>query len=356
MPTIAPPSVSVIIPVANGGPNFSKCLQSLSADQTSAAEVIVVADGDTDGSWRLAYDFGARVLKTSEPSGPACARNLGARHAGGDILFFVDADVLVPENAVDLVASTFQQDPDLSALFGSYDDSPFEGNFLSQYKNLFHHYVHQNANEDAATFWTGCGAIRREVFLEFGGFDEGYRRPCIEDIELGYRLKRAGHRIRLLKNLQVKHLKRWGPISLLKADFFYRALPWTDLILNESRILNDLNLKTSDRVSVVSVYLLGLALLGTIFSPLFLLPILPLMLLIFWLNRDLYRFFTRSRGIVFTLEVVPWHWFYFLYSGMAFAVGFTRHLWKKPSSGSVFNNKQGEHDASHKKSRGFVDE
>ena len=78
--------------------------------------------------------------------------------------------------------------------------------------------------------------------LALGGFDEGYRQPSIEDIELGYRLKQAGHRIRLCKALQVKHLKRWSVVSLLKSDFFDRALPWTELILRDRRVINDLNL------------------------------------------------------------------------------------------------------------------
>jgi GT2 family glycosyltransferase len=147
----------------------------------------------------------------------------------------------------------------LTALFGSYDDAPAATNFLSQYKNLFHHYVHQIANEEASTFWGACGAIRREVFLKLGGFDESYHQPCIEDIELGYRLKRAGYRIRLLKTLQVKHLKHWGVKSLLKTDFFQRALPWTELILRDRRLVNDLNLKTSSRVSVASIYGLPIA-------------------------------------------------------------------------------------------------
>jgi cellulose synthase/poly-beta-1,6-N-acetylglucosamine synthase-like glycosyltransferase len=73
--------------------------------------------------------------------------------AKGEILFFVDADVAVPPDAVGQMSAVFQQNPDLAAVFGSYDDRPFETNFLSQYRNLFHHYVHQTAKEEAATFW-----------------------------------------------------------------------------------------------------------------------------------------------------------------------------------------------------------
>jgi hypothetical protein len=64
-----------------------------------------------------------------------------------------------------------------------------------------------------------------------GGFDERYREPAIEDIELGYQLKSAGHNILLLKTLQVKHLKPWSTLGLLRADFIQPALPWSELIL-----------------------------------------------------------------------------------------------------------------------------
>src|SRR6185503_11999663 len=100
------------------------------------------------------------------------------------------------------------------------------------------HYVHQHGAEEAATFWSGCGVIRREAFLEHGGFSSKYQLPSIEDIELGYTLKRHGHRIRLDKTLQVKHLKRWTISNLLHSDIIARGLPWTQLILREKAFLN----------------------------------------------------------------------------------------------------------------------
>jgi len=319
------PTLSVIIPVHNGGARFRKCLQYLAASNPAPEEVIVVSDGDSDGSWRVAEEFGAQVIRIPIPEGPARARNRGARIAKGDILFFFDADVAIPQDAVSRIAATFQDNAELAALFGSYDDDPFEKNFLSQYKNLFHHYVHQTANVDASTFWSGCGAIRREVFLAMDGFNENYRRPSIEDIELGYRLRKTGHRIRLLKELQVKHLKRWEILSLLKADFKYRALPWTDLILKQGSFINDLNTTLSSRLSVISTFLLLASLLGAFGIPWLLILTLACMMGLLLINQDLYRFFGKKRGFGFAVKAIPWHWAYFFYSGLAFAVGFIKH-------------------------------
>lgn len=309
----------------NGGEKFRKCLSSLAKTSPAPDEVIVVADGDTDGSWCLAENFGAKVIRLPKAGGPARARNLGARAANGDIIFFVDADVEVYPDTISKVVSIFTTEPKLSALIGSYDDRPGAKNFLSQYRNLFHHYTHQTGNEKASTFWGACGAIRRNVFFAVGGFDEKYRLPCIEDIELGYRIKKAGYEIGLRKHIIVKHLKEWRPVSMLKADFFCRALPWTALLLRDRQLNNDLNLQYSSRISVVLVYATILALLALpwlseslIFACIFALALLVL-------NAPVYQFFHEKRGLVFAVKTVPWHWLYYFYSGLAFAIGLIRH-------------------------------
>jgi GT2 family glycosyltransferase len=330
MSSIDIPSVSVIVPVAFGGKRFQACLASLAAALPPPEEIIVVADGDTDGAWQEAKKIDARVIVLPENRGPANARNVGAKCAQGEILFFVDADVIIPKDAVGLVAAAFQKEQDFAAVFGSYDDDPPEPNFLSQYKNLLHHYVHQISRTEAFTFWAACGGVRRDIFMEMGGFDTTYRHPSIEDIELGYRLKKAGYRILMEKNIQITHLKRWDAGSLLKTDFYYRAVPWTDLILREGRFADDLNLTISSRMSVVFVYVLLFMMVGIFFWKGFVIPALILTTLLFTVNRELYRFFKNKRGWVFALKTVPWHWFYFFYSGLAFAWGYASYRFRKP--------------------------
>lgn len=317
-------TISVVVPVYKGGEVFRTCLETLRDSLCSPTEIIVVSDGDTDTSWQIARDFGVKVLRLKTNGGPARARNIGAKAAQGDILFFIDADVALHPEALGLVKQQFEQFPDLAALIGSYDDAPGENNFLSQYKNLFHHYTHQHSSENASTFWGACGAIRRSVFITVGGFDESYRRPCIEDIELGYRLKRAGYDIRLCKDIWVKHLKRWDFFSLLKAEIFYRAIPWSELILSEKRLDADLNLDYSNRLSVLMVFALIISFgVGWFTSWWWISAVIVLGLLL--INFKVYQFFYVQRGGLFTLRVIPWHWFYFLYGGSAFAYVVCQH-------------------------------
>ena len=326
------PKISIIIPVFNGGESFHKCLESL-RKWGQQAEVIVVADGESDGSWQLAESYGAKTIRLPASKGPANARNVGAAAASTDILYFVDADVEIHPTTLPRLLYAFERHPEVAAFIGSYDDAPGAQNFLSQYKNLFHHYTHQEANEEASTFWGACGAIRKDIFLELGGFNASYRKPCVEDIELGYRLRQAGYALRLCKCVQVKHLKHWTTYSLLRAEIFYRALPWMALLLKirsddpqqYRTFSNDLNLKWASRVSVVLIYsCCAFVLLTFWWPPTGWLAGLCLIALTV-INWPVYRFFYRKRGALFSLQVLPWHWLYYLYSGMAFVVGTLRH-------------------------------
>lgn len=320
-----PLTISIVIPVYNGGEKFRHCLETVSALQPAPLELIVVCDGDTDGSADMARQFNAHVIRLAERGGPARARNEGAWRARGEILLFIDADIAVPPDLLRRVAEGFDDAPHAAAIIGSYDRDPAAPGVISQYKNLLHHYVHQQSNEEAMTFWGACGAIRRDVFSAMGGFDERYRRPCVEDIDLGYRLRAASHPIRLHKTLQVKHLKSWRFVSLLRSDIHDRALPWTELLMRHRVFRNDLNLRYSDRLSTIAV----LALLPTTalvaWSPAMMIVPASLVLFLLMLNARLYRFFIAQRGLVFALTVIPLHWLSFAYGGLAFAAGLLRY-------------------------------
>ena len=224
------------------------------------ASVIVVDPGSTDDTSGVARELGAEVVCLPERAGPAEARNVGVEHVEEDVVLFIDSDCVAHRDVVERVRDAFGADPKLASLTGSYDGDPPERNFFSQYMNLRHHFTHQQARTEGATFWAGCGAVRRSVFSSVGGFDQvRFPKPMIEDIELGLRLAKAG-RTHLDPRLQVTHLKRWTLRSVVETDIYCRAYPWGRLIL-ETGIPNDLNLRFSQRLAaaVAPFALVGLA-------------------------------------------------------------------------------------------------
>lgn len=311
--------VSIVVPVYNDPRDLYECLSALIAASSPEAEIIVVDDASTDATPSVATRMGVRVLRLAKNSGPGAARNCGARHAQGELLFFVDADVVVAPEAVSRVVQVFAEHPEVAAVFGSYDARPRVEGVVSQYRNLLHHFVHQHGNPEASTFWAGCGAIRRSVFEEVGGFDETFTPPCsVDDIELGYRIRQAGHRIRLDKALQGTHLKRWTLRSVILTDITHRAVPWSRLILETKDTPNDLNLKGGQRLSAALVMLACLLLpLAALRVELLALSAVALLGVVI-LNRDLYAFFFRQRGLLFAGTCIPLHLLYYLYGGLSY--------------------------------------
>lgn len=229
-------SLTAIVPATNAPPTLATCTGAIERATDGPEQLIVVRD--------------------AEGPGPAAARNTGARAARGDVLVFVDADIEVHEDAFTRIRSAFAADPDLVALFGSYDDRPDAQGVVSVFRNLLHHHVHQEAAGPASTFWAGIGAVRRDAFERVGGFDqERFERPSVEDIELGMRLAADGARIVLDPEVQGTHLKRWTLAQMVETDLFRRGIPWVELLLESRTAPSTLNLGWRHRLSTLAVLL-----------------------------------------------------------------------------------------------------
>jgi glycosyltransferase involved in cell wall biosynthesis len=221
-------------------------------DQRTTLDRVVAAVG-------RAASTPEEVIVVDRPShlGPAAARNLGSRRANGDVLVFLDADVEVHEDAFVRIRAAFENDAELTAVFGSYDDDPEGGGIVSDFRNLLHHHVHHQGAGLATTFWAGLGAVRRDAFLRVGGFDEErFPHASIEDVELGMRLRRQGGQILLDPAIRGKHLKSWTFVGMTKTDLLRRGVPWLRLMLEERSHSTALNLDWRHRVSTGASVLL----------------------------------------------------------------------------------------------------
>jgi GT2 family glycosyltransferase len=262
------------------------------------------------------------VVDSPQHVGPAAARNLGARRARGDVIVFVDADVEVHEDAFRRIRTAFDNDPALAAIFGSYDDAPGADGIVSDFRNLLHHHVHHQGAGVATTFWAGLGAIRREVFLDFGGFDEKrFPRPSVEDIELGMRLHERGERVILDPAIQGKHLKRWTLSSMTTTDLLRRGVPWLRLMLERRSQSTALNLGWTHRIGTAASLLVVTGLVRRKFW----LAGGALALLVA-LERRFYGLLFRRRGPLLVAAGLPLHIVHRLSSAAAVPIALAAHL------------------------------
>ena len=326
------PALSVLVPVYNGRNVLPRALEALMRSDLPRDqwELIVVDDASSDDTAEIGARFADVVVRLpGKPHGPAYARNRGCEAARGDILIFVDADVCVHPPTLGRFLALFQAHPDVGAIFGSYDDSPPAYGLVSQYRNLLHHYVHHRNAGDAETFWAGCGAVRRQLFEEYGKFDEWhYFRPQIEDIELGHRIRAHGHRILLRPEIQCTHLKRWTLKNVITTDLHDRGVPWMRLLVQQGdKSSNDvLNVRLSEKVNTVLVWVALACFLVAIATRNWLWAVGGLVIVgwVLFTNRGMYRFFW-GRGWKLALAAVPLHLLYYFLNGISAGMGILLH-------------------------------
>ncbi len=177
-------TLSVVIPTLNEAGYLPRLLDALAA-QTWPADEIIVADAcSTNGTAELARERGARVVHGGRP---AVGRNAGARVATGDLLLFLDADVLPPPNFIERAVQEF--------LRKRYDVATawmvtWDGNLLEQAvygAASLYFFLMQSFRPYAPGF---CILVRRELHEKIGGFDETL--PLSEDVDYVRRAARHG--------------------------------------------------------------------------------------------------------------------------------------------------------------------
>ncbi|MGB9722715.1 MAG: glycosyltransferase [Chloroflexia bacterium] len=176
--------LSIVIPTLNEAGYLPQLLDALAA-QTRPADEVIVADADsTDGTAELARERGARVVRGGRP---AAGRNAGARAASGDLLLFLDADVLPPPDFLERAVGEFlrKRYDVATAWMVTWDGNPLEQAVYGATSLYF--YLMQPFLPYAPGF---CILVRRELHERIGGFDETLRLS--EDMDYVRRAARHG--------------------------------------------------------------------------------------------------------------------------------------------------------------------
>ncbi len=254
----AAPRISVVMPVYNAERLLEECLAALRASEGADYEILIVDDSSTDRSREIAAEAGCRVVPSGGRLGPAGARNRGAKEASGDIVFFVDSDVIVRPDTLHRLEAAFAADATLDGVIAVQAPAMRFRNACSRYKNMWMYYTHvRKAGEDVSLFYTTAAAIRRQAFFDSGGFDVNYTNPNIEDTDFGQKLARLGYRVRILPDLEVEHVKGYDLRGLLRTDFL-RAMSLARLKLRkraDTMGTNDTSVPTGYIVSMPLAWL-----------------------------------------------------------------------------------------------------
>lgn len=337
------PSLSVVVPFHNSTATLAACVRGLVAAAADDTEIILADDGSTDGGATTLdrpIDPRVQVVRSEENIGRGPIRNLGAAVATGEVLVFVDSDVVVHPDALHRIARAFAEDPSRTAVLGSYDDAPADPGVASQYRNLLHHHTHHTHGPTATHFWTGLGAVRRSAFEEVGGLDDGRWARNMEDVEFGHRIVDGGGRIDLLPAIEGTHLKRFTVASMVRIDLFNRAIPWAMLMVDRGLRVDPIVTAWPQRLSA-----LGLA--ATVGS-LVALPFVPASarlpcvagalggLAVFVVaNLRLLRRIGRASGPWVAIAAVPLHLLHTAVAAVGLTVGLGRGLlrrWRAPAN------------------------
>jgi glycosyltransferase involved in cell wall biosynthesis len=298
-------SVSVVIPNRNGAATLGLCLEAALACRYPDFEVLVVDDASRDNSVEVVRKFPCRLIRLARHGGAARARNAGAAHARGAILFFTDADCLLPPDALTRAVEALTARA--AAVGGSYTPLPHDHRFFSRFQSVFVHYFETRRPHAPDYLATHALAISTRVFREHGGFDEDLR-PILEDVEFSHRLRRAGCRLVMDPALQVRHVFNFSLCRSLR-NAFVKSLYWTRYSLKNGDLLADSGTAArAFKVNVAALFLgAPLFILGAIGNALWLLPAGAVTAVNLFINRGLFRAFVAAGGWRFALAAACYY-------------------------------------------------
>ena len=303
-------NVSVIVPCYNAASTIGECIDALIGQTVTPFEIIVADDASTDESASIASERETvKVVSLPFNGGAAAARNAGAGRAGGDILLFVDADVALEPDALEKLAATFSLDDAPDAVVGMYSVEAGRDDFYSVAHNYFTYYNHSRQQGRVKWFWGAIGAVKVDAFRSVGGFDyHRYSGASAEDIELGFRLSRAGYDIIMDNGVVGKHMVKFDLYRYLHNDFRKSALG-ANLFLSENRRLeNEHGFASSSNGAAVATA--GMAAFCAAMWALGIFPVwtIALMITLFYISAAPYLSFVYShKGTAFALKAALLH-------------------------------------------------
>jgi GT2 family glycosyltransferase len=234
------PPVSLLIPSYNQAGHIRQVVEAALSQTHPPDEIVVVDDASTDESVEILRHLPVRLICHEVNRGPAIARNTALQSAFGDIVIYIDADAYADQQMIEAILQAYQwpsKDP-----VGGVGGRAVEVNVKSIYDRWRTLHAKQSyglaPRENVPYLFGLCMSYKREALVKIGGFDPFFPINAGEDLDIGYRLLKAGYRLRYTPDAFVFHqhsdteekLKRiqynwyyWSYLAKKRTGFH----PWT---------------------------------------------------------------------------------------------------------------------------------
>ena len=319
--------LSVIVPARNAESTLDATLAAIRRSELACAyELLVIDDVSDDRSVAIAARYADTVVRLSDRAhGPAYARNRGAELCRGEIIAFIDSDVVISSDTLSRMLCLLQQRSDVDAVSATRHEMAGADNFASQYWNLLLRFGEERNSNGAGYFAPSCAMIRRQTFVAAGLYDEWrFHRGSVEGIELAARLRGAGRMLVAVPDIKVRDLRGctlrsvcrevWRRSLMLARSLGYErtrsAVPG-EVVFTLSRALAPafaamvIVTLTASFVSAPYPWAKATMVAGIILVT----------------NLPVHRFFCQSRGFLFALLSAPIHLCVQAVSGLALCAG-----------------------------------
>jgi glycosyltransferase involved in cell wall biosynthesis len=295
--------ISVVIPTYNASRFMPELLESLFNEALEDMEVLIVDDCSTDNTVEVVQKYPVRVIQMEKNGGPARARNRGVEEAQGDIIFFLDSDVLVIEGTVKEVKDYFEINPSANCVIGVCATEPLNKGFVPKYMAMFE-YIHLvgTPGNKVSVFAPRCGAIKKELFQRVGGYDESYKGADVEDFELARRIIKTDS-IFLNPKMLVRHQFVNNFEEAVK-NYFKRAVMWVHLFLKDKQLDNAGPTAPSNGIAALCAFLSLMSLLFIPVSGIAWNVLIPLLIIFFFANWKWWKFMKEEEGVLFSIKAL----------------------------------------------------
>lgn len=304
------PLVSVVVPNYNYAESLAVCLRGIQAQTYPNLEVLVVDDASTDGSVAVAEALGVRVVRLADNGGCARARNVGAAHTSGEVLFYVDSDVAMAPDAVARAVDALRAEPgagaerSVGAVCGLEEPEPLlHDTWVARYRGLQYHYWSASSEGDITVLFPAMLALPRAVYEDVGPFNEGLTQT--EEVDYGYRLSRR-YRVLLTSTVRGRHDHDHALRPLLR-KLFHRARLRVPLYARARRFAKGFETASRAWGSVAALAALPALALPLVFGPVWLVAPAVLLAASLAADRGMYGFVRRRRGIGYLVVFAATH-------------------------------------------------